>query len=163
MKTKLVTATRRLQWCMGHRLMNHGGKCAHLHGHNYVGHFEAAGPQDAVGRVIDFAVLKERIGGWIEDTWDHGFILNQQDDRGRAAMQAFDTLGWAGDRAEGKVSYVPYNPTAENLARDLLVRICPLVLQGTNIHVQRVKLWETENCYAVAELTSADLEIATCP
>ena len=62
-----ITATRRLQFAAGHRVHGHEGKCRHLHGHNFVVFLTAAAENlDAVGRVIDFGVLKERIGGWIE-------------------------------------------------------------------------------------------------
>lgn len=30
-----ITCTRRLQFCAGHRVLGHEGKCARPHGHNY--------------------------------------------------------------------------------------------------------------------------------
>ena len=84
-----ITCTRRIQFCAGHRVKNHESKCRNLHGHNYVVWITAkldAGT-DELGRVVDFSVLKARIGGWIEDAWDHGFILWDQDDEAIAAVQ----------------------------------------------------------------------------
>ncbi len=140
----MTTCTRRLQFCAGHRLLNHEGKCAHLHGHNYVVLITAqATSLDAVGRVIDFSVLKHRIGGWIEVNWDHGFIYHTAD---RATAHALDTL------PDQKRFALDENPTAENLASYLLRVVCPSVLAESGVQVTTVVVWETENCYAEATL-----------
>ena len=81
-QTRVTTATRRVQFCAGHRVMGHENKCAHLHGHNYVALITArADKLDSVGRVIDFSVIKQRVGGWIEQHWDHGFIIARNDEQ----------------------------------------------------------------------------------
>lgn len=51
-----------------------------------------------------------------------------------------------------KVFVMPYNPTAENMARYLLDAVCPKLLQDSEVVVRRVTIWETENCYAEATL-----------
>jgi 6-pyruvoyltetrahydropterin/6-carboxytetrahydropterin synthase len=112
-----------------------------LHGHNYVALFEADAPLDALGRVIDFSVLKERIGGWIDSQWDHGFLLWEKDNEAVAIV---------GSMPGQKLYLMPYNPTAENMARYLLEKVCPGVLQDTGVVVTSVRVWETENCYADA-------------
>ena len=74
-----LTIMRRIKFCAGHRLFGHGGKCEHFHGHNYVADFFVTGDQvDSVGRVLDFADLKARVKGWIDehwDHWDHSFLV----------------------------------------------------------------------------------------
>ncbi|MES9926921.1 MAG: 6-carboxytetrahydropterin synthase, partial [Candidatus Thiodiazotropha sp. 6PDIVS] len=30
----MYTVTKEIHFCYGHRLLNHKGKCRHLHGHN---------------------------------------------------------------------------------------------------------------------------------
>jgi 6-pyruvoyltetrahydropterin/6-carboxytetrahydropterin synthase len=138
------TCTRRIQFCAGHRVKGHENKCRNLHGHNYVVFFEAQTDRlDELGRVIDFSVLKERLGGWIDMKWDHGFILGKEDHRARAVI---------GGMAGQKEYIMPTNPTAENMAEYLLNVIGPEQLGGTGVRLLRVTLWETENCYAVAEL-----------
>lgn len=140
-----ISAVRRIQFCAGHRVHKHESKCAHPHGHNYVAYFYARSNRlDEVGRVIDFSVLKEKIGGWIDRYWDHGFIYFSED-------QEMDSIF---DAAFGKYkSYQLYlNPTAENMAEFLLKNICPEVLEGTGVVVHKVVLWETENCFAEVEL-----------
>ena len=144
-----ITCTRRIQFCAGHRLLDHEGKCAHIHGHNYVALLTAeAEALDGVGRVIDFAVLKERIGGFIETHWDHGFILNQNDKIMERLLAHADMELEHGQ----KVYFLQVNPTAENLADHLLRCVGPKALEGTGVRLVRVELWETENCRAEVSL-----------
>ena len=162
---KRLTCARRLQWCSGHRVMRHESKCAHPHGHNYVAWFHAeADALDEIGRVIDFSVLKESIGGWIDTYWDHGFLLHRDDDEMTEALLAFQRVAYPslpehvggiislGLTSLPKVYKMPFNPTAENMARFLLEEVCPETLSGTGVRVIKVELWETENCMAKAEL-----------
>lgn len=144
----ITTCTRRLSFCAGHRVAGHEHKCAHLHGHNYVVFVTAeANELDDLGRVIDFGVLKERVGGWLDAHWDHGFIIWQQDAPARDLLQAFSPRG---DGLPGKVFLLDRNPTAENLAGYLLESVCPTVLDDTGVSVTRIRVCETENCYAEA-------------
>src|SRR4029453_10203730 len=77
---RVVTCPRKIQFCAGHRVLGHENKCAHLHGHNYEVHITAEGEAlDTVGRVFDFSVPKGKIGSWIEQQWDHGFLLSERD------------------------------------------------------------------------------------
>lgn len=136
---------KRIDFCAGHRLHRHGGKCEFFHGHNYVADFYVTADQvDDVGRLIDFAELKRRFKGWLDENWDHGFLLSQEDENGIEAIQ----------RVQPSKYYVlPYNPTAENMALYLLDHVCPKLLQDTEVRVSRVVIWETAN--ACAEASSA--------
>lgn len=137
----MKTCTRRLQWCMGHRVYGHENKCGHLHGHNYVGFFTAGAPNlDPKGRVVDFSVLKARIGGWIDDNWDHGFVLWEKDPALPMIRECPDVPG-----GQQLIYIMPNNPTAENLAHYLGTVVCPKLLQGLGIAVTKIVLYETEN------------------
>ncbi len=131
---------RRVQFCAGHRVYAHESKCRNLHGHNYVAFFHAMSPSglDALGRVIDFGVLKERLGGWIEDHWDHGMILWKEDPEALAAARTIP---------DQKLYLLDRNPTAENLATELLHCVAPRALADTGVIVTKVVIWETENCF----------------
>lgn len=140
----MITCTRRIQFCCGHRVAGHESKCRNLHGHNYVALITAeAESLDNLGRVIDFSVLKGRVGKWIDDNWDHGFVLWEDDHQARVCVE-----GMTGQ----KVFHLPSNPTAENMAEYLVRIVSPAVLVGTGARVTKVTLWETENCYAEATL-----------
>lgn len=136
------SCTRRIQFCAGHRVHKHESKCNNMHGHNYVAFFTAEAEElDDLSRVIDFSVMKERIGGWIDEYWDHGFICLNRDVEVVSALSEIPNQ---------KLYYLDENPTAENMADFLLRLVCPQVLRGTGVIVTRVVLWETENCFAEA-------------
>ena len=43
---------------------------------------------------------------------------------------------------------MPYNPTAEMMARYLGTEICPELLKDSRVEVTEIIVWETENCCA---------------
>ncbi len=143
--SQVVTCTRKIQFCAGHRVMGHENKCVHLHGHNYEVHITAQGQShDNVGRVIDFSVLKGEIGSWIERQWDHGFLLWEKD------VTAIETIKGFLDGGQ-KLFIFPDNPTAENLASYIL-RLGNDLMADKRISIVKVVVWETPNCYAEASL-----------
>jgi len=127
----------------GHRVVGHEGKCVHLHGHNYRIHFfcELSGPEalDSVGRVVDFGVIKDRLCRWLEDHWDHGFLVWDADPL-LPALVEIDPQG---------IVIVPFNPTAELMARHLVEVVGPTVLAGTEVVLCRCRVEETRKCSAV--------------
>ena len=112
-----ISLMRRISFCAGHRLLGHEGKCANLHGHNYVAEIYVSGSEfDSVGRVVDFAVINKLFKGWIDENWDHGMILFNED------VQALNALAAV---TPNKVFPLPFNPTAENMARYCLLYTSP--------------------------------------
>lgn len=135
---------RRLTFCAGHRVVGHEGKCKHIHGHNYVVYVHCAGVLDSVGRVIDFSVLKSCLGTWLDRNWDHKMIAWVKDTVIYNMARAYDAAdSWS-------IFELPYNPTAENLAKFLLENVCPIVFKGTGIKILAIEVQETENCTACA-------------
>lgn len=144
MTIKPYRATRRIQFCAGHRVPLHESKCRNPHGHNYVAFLTAeASRLDEAGRVIDFGALKERFGDWIECNWDHGTVIQSSDREMNSALRALE--GVAGFAP--KVYRMHLAPTAENMALELL-GLGEDLLAGTGCRLVEVTLWETENCYA---------------
>lgn len=136
----MITASRYHDISVGHRVVGHENKCRFLHGHNYRVHFECEGTLDQVGRVIDFGVIKSRLCLWLEENWDHCFLLWSED-------PYFEQL----KRFPG-VKSVPFNPTAENMAEYLLRIVTPIQLKGTGVCVVKVTVEETRKCSATATL-----------
>lgn len=137
------SVTRYHDICTGHRVHNHESKCAHLHGHNYRIHFTIATKPlreqlDTVGRVIDFSVIKTKLCEWLEKTWDHKFLVWEQDPMAKM-LRALDPLG---------VVFVGFNPTAENMAEYLVEYIGPHELHGTGVTLVSVRIEETAKCSA---------------
>ena len=124
--------------CAGHSVTGHEGKCKHLHGHNYRIHFTCVADNlDDVGRVIDFSVGKEKLCMWIEDNWDHHFLIWEEDSRAPFLMDVDETL-----------VIVPFNPTAENMAQYLVDVVGPKQLEGTGVKLVEVLIEETAKCHA---------------
>ncbi len=133
--------------------MNHESKCATLHGHNGViwVHATPISGLDKLGRVIDFSVLKDKVGGWVDEKWDHTMILFKDDEK------TIDLVKQAPSFKD--IFVLDKNPTAENLAHYLLHEICPKVLKGSGVIVHKIVFWETENCYVEQSLDATDPQI----
>ena len=148
-----LTIMRRIKFCAGHRLYKHGGKCEHFHGHNYVADFFVTGDvQDSVGRVMDFADLKAKCKGWLDDYWDHSFLVCDQDENAIMALRMVEPC---------RLFIMPYNPTAENMAKYLLEEVCPSLLQGSGGVATRVRIWETDESFAEASNDGQDKLVVT--
>lgn len=135
----MISATRYHDISCGHRVYGHESKCAHLHGHNYRVHFTVGADRlDRVGRVLDFSVIKSRLCMWLEEHWDHKFLVWDQDPW-RDALAALDPTGTV---------YVPFNPTAENMAAWLVDTLGPIALEGTGCTLLHCRVEETAKCAA---------------
>ncbi|MDX2072992.1 MAG: 6-carboxytetrahydropterin synthase [Alphaproteobacteria bacterium] len=136
----MITCTRRLEFDAAHRVMEHEGQCKHLHGHRYVLEVTfTADTLDALGRVVDFAVIKEKLGGWIDEHWDHNTILYRKDaPLGRSIAE----------HTQQAIFYLPENPTAENMAAYIFNVVCPDLFGKSGLRCTQVTLHETPNCRA---------------
>lgn len=134
-----ITCTRKIEFDAAHRVLEHESKCKNLHGHRYA--IEASFEADALdrlGRVVDFGVIKEVLGAWVDENWDHTTILFEKDAE----------LGKAISAVTGqKIFYLPCNPTAENMAAYLLTEICPKLFASHGVRCTGLRLQETPNCW----------------
>lgn len=134
-----ISAERSHDISMGHRVVGHEGKCRHLHGHNYRFHFTCVGEGlDDLGRVIDFGIIKERLCYWLEEHWDHKMMLWAED----------PLLADLKRLVPEDLVVVPFNPTAEEIARHMVEVVAPKQLEGTNIKLQKCRVEETAKCSA---------------
>ncbi len=125
---------REIHFSYGHRLLNHPGKCANLHGHNVRVLIEISSEKlNAEGMVIDFYKVRETIGEWINRTLDHKMILSENDPYAKILQDAGEP-----------VVLMKENPTAESLAKWIFDEA-----RHMRLGVSRVTVWETENSYAV--------------
>lgn len=112
---------------------NHTGQCRHLHGHTYTAEVTVMGAINPTpgasdeGMVVDFSHVKEALRLAVQE-WDHRFLLSNSD------ILVQDMTYLPG------VIVVPFVPTAENLARELLAKLPQNVCQ--------VRLWETPTSFA---------------
>lgn len=153
----MPSVTRRFTFEAAHRLLGHMGKCRHLHGHSYKVDVTVNGPHvGADGMLIDFGLLKDSIGKWIDQNLDHNIILHPRDP---LVTMWKEMGGWMSDGQEkgfeeatfqGKNPFLMppsmENPTAENIA--LLIFTSTGWMMPEGVFVYRVIVHETENCSA---------------
>lgn len=138
------TITRKGSFDSAHRVMNERMKCYNLHGHTYL--YELTFNftlMHNIGYALDFKEIK-RVGcEWIEDYLDHGSILNPHDYSVINACKQLNSKLWLMS-LNGIDQYC--NPSAENISKEIFLAISYL-LNDDILTLQRVRLFETPNCY----------------
>jgi 6-pyruvoyltetrahydropterin/6-carboxytetrahydropterin synthase len=167
------TVSRQIAIDAGHRVMTHGSKCRHLHGHRYLiearcvaDHLQSRGEQ--ADMVVDFGFLKEEMMAEIDTPCDHGFLAYVADVELLAMFgpEPADFIGWLADlqtavardghclttdtRLGTKLYVLDVNPTAEQLSRHWGRRLAPRVRERTGdlARLAELVVWETPNCRA---------------
>lgn len=150
----MMTATRRVEWDMAHRVPGHLNLCRELHGHRYVAEVTVVLPSGDVepgtltptaGMVEDFGVVRDECRAAFLDAWDHATMLCADD----PLVAIFRDVHARGIPGLGRLVVVPGAPTAEYLA----ARIAGLVQYrlastGSSLAVSQVRVRETPNCWA---------------
>lgn len=147
---------KRFRWEAAHRLPWHEGLCRHLHGHSYRMVVELEGTPDDRGMLLDFKHLKRALQPLVE-AWDHATLIAETD---TALLELLQQTDW-------KHVVLPFDTTAENLSAyvaDYLCETMPDLLRAHRVHTVRVRLAETETCYAEAErAVSAEVAAPAMP
>lgn len=137
-----VSIRKTLEIDAGHRVVGHEGKCLSYHGHRYKFRITARGPElDSLGMVIDFSVIKQLIGTWLEEYWDHAMIMWEEDPYHYLWSEVGQPLHGM------KYFLLPTNPTAENIALYLKDK-ANFLLANTEVKVTKIECWETPSCSA---------------
>ncbi len=149
----MITITRKLEFDAGHRIPDHKSQCRNLHGHRYtleitlVGKvIEQEGSTDN-GMIMDFSDVKALAKEHLVDIWDHAFLVYEKD------AQVKDFLA---SLPNHKTVVIDRIPTVENLARTAfdILKTAYKDRYGTGLHLHKVVLHETPNCWA--EVTGDD-------
>lgn len=138
-----VLITKRFFFESAHALLGYDGKCRNVHGHSYVLEVTVAGqpinepdhPKN--GMVMDFGDLSRLVKESIVDIYDHCLLLNE-----RQRDQIPEDL----TRQFGRVIFLPFQPTSENLViyfSQLLSDLLP-----ENVSLYSLRLYETTTSYA---------------
>ncbi|MBL7983055.1 MAG: 6-carboxytetrahydropterin synthase [Flavobacteriales bacterium] len=137
-----IRITKRYSFELAHALYAHDGGCAQVHGHSYVlevtllgiPRVEQGHPKN--GMVMDFADLKAIVNKEVVHRYDHALLLSEQH------RETIGTLG----SPFGKVLFVPWQPTCENMVLDIVARIGTQLPAGVSLLA--VRLHETATSYA---------------
>ncbi|MEJ2327122.1 MAG: 6-carboxytetrahydropterin synthase [Chromatiaceae bacterium] len=129
----MYSVTKEISFCYGHRLLNHEGKCRHLHGHSAraVIRLESA-LLDGLGMVVDFADIGQYVKAWLSAEIDHNMLLCRED-------PVLPLLRKGGER----FYVMEENPTAENIARLIFQHV-----ERGGFPVVEVAVYETESACA---------------
>jgi 6-pyruvoyltetrahydropterin/6-carboxytetrahydropterin synthase len=132
----------------GHRVMNERFKCFNVHGHEYKYelHFNYKSELE-IGYAIDFKEIKRVAMQFIDDVFDHGFLVNPKD------VVLIDTLKRLNSKTYimnlvDKEGYC--NPTAENIAKEMFFMV-NFLLGDKNLKLEKIVLHETINCFVECE------------
>jgi 6-pyruvoyltetrahydropterin/6-carboxytetrahydropterin synthase len=129
----MYTITKEVYFCYGHRLMNHPGKCRHLHGHSVKASISIQQEQlNDQGMVCDFSDIKDCVEAYIDQYLDHNFLLHKDD-------PIIPMLAASNERFLA----LDEHPTAEVLSKMIY-----LYLKQSGLNVAQVALWETSSAYA---------------
>lgn len=147
--------TRRLEFDAGHRIPDHNSQCRHLHGHRYALEITLSGDiikksgDSANGMVMDFSLIKELAKKHLVDTWDHAFLAYEGDQR---------IVDFLASLPDHKTVVLPCVPTAENLATIAFDTLDAVYRDsyGNHLQLERVRLYETPNCWADATRLGSD-------
>jgi len=91
------------------------------------------------GMIVDFAKIKEQLKEYI-DSWDHFMVLKASDP---LVEVIFGSNIEENIKAAAGIKVVTYNPTAENMAKDMYEYIKTIVPQ-----LSKVRLHETTTGWA---------------
>jgi len=144
-----MLVTRRLEFDAGHRIPDHQSQCRHLHGHRYAlevtleGNVIEQAGDPANGMVMDFSEIKSLAEQHLVDLWDHSFLVYAGD---TAIVDFLNTL------PGHKTVVLDCIPTAENLAVKAFSVLDAVYRDtyGNHLRLQRVRLYETPNCWVDA-------------
>lgn len=142
-KMAIIRITKRFIFEMAHALHGYDGLCRNIHGHSYVLWVTISGEpihdetSSKKGMLLDFSVFSKMIKEHIISELDHSFLLYKETKFEKDILQ---------NEIFGKLRYVDYQPTCENLLLDMAEKIQKLLPDNVKLH--SLKLQETESSYA---------------
>ena len=141
-KYEKVFCTKIIEFDAGHRVFDSDNeKCEKLHGHHYKIELTFSSNKLNNGMVIDFGVIKSKVGDWVCKNWDHNVILSSRDDK----------LANVISKETGQdVFLIENNATVEVMAMFLL-NLCNETLFNNvdeNVICEKVKIWESPTSFA---------------
>jgi len=122
-------------------------RCQGIHGHSYkIEVFIKNNSLDETGMVIDFKKLKEQLNSFI-DAFDHSLIISDIDKPLLEANRKYEL--------NNRYMVVPYNPTAENMAKHIFQYIDDIL----RLNVCKVIVHETDTGCAICEVNARDIDL----
>lgn len=145
--------SKELRWEGAHRLLDHGGACAQIHGHSFrlrvtVGSHSL----DSTGLSMEFGAIKKPLQDFIDSWLDHMLLLHKDDPIIDAIVSAMIPTQKKGGHkiyeqlrpVEAGIHRLDFNPTSENMAKYFWDFVNKRLPEG----VRLVEIWfsETQSC-----------------
>ena len=145
---------------MSHKLTtSYSKECEeNIHGHSYQADVCIKSTiNSATGVIIDFKLLKEKLGQELFESFDHALILNKEEDKLIKAVKPY----------VNKLIVTNFNTTAENLVHFLASKIYFIMKMDTELlrdlsFEVSVKLWEGRKNWAEVNFTRVDYLDGQC-
>jgi len=139
------TIRKQFKFEMAHQLKEAYSDCCKntIHGHSYICEvfIESNILLDGTGMVVDFGKFKDLCGEYI-DSWDHALVMPNSLPKDYLKMLL---------KYNKNLKIVDYNPTAEEMARDIF-RTLRIICKGESMfNVAKVRLHETATGWAEYE------------
>lgn len=132
----MISVTKIFQFEAAHAISGYNGSCREIHGHGYKLHVTVTGTNFNENNILfDFKDLKKIVESCILKDFDHSLLLK----RNTINLSATKNL-------VNKICWIDGEPTAEYLLSYMVEKIKPLLPQ--HISLMRLRLYETESCYA---------------
>ncbi len=135
-----IRITKEFDFEAAHALDGYEGKCQHIHGHSYHLKVTLIGEPledeclSDCGMVVDFGDIKKIVRGHVYEEFDHRLII-RKDSRFKGI-----------EKTDGRVRYVDYQPTCENMLVEI-VQMIQKQLKG-DVTLHSAFLRETATSYA---------------
>lgn len=140
---------KRIELESGHLLSKHPGNCQFPHGHTRsVELIFAADSLDSNDMVIDFKLIKEMLGDFLE-RFDHALCMNTDDANYELFRQSY------GERI---IPFEHQDPTSEAMAYTVFRYAQEALRRAIEgefsyraracVRLERVRIWETSSCWA---------------
>jgi len=132
--------SKEFTFAMGHRLSCHKGACKNFHGHNYKVEVGVKSKKlNDEGMIIDFGNLKGIVNTFL-DMMDHALMINDTDHEIAEKME--ELLPFI------KIIETPFEPTAENMAREIYENVGEKLKEGWDVDIDYVTVYETDTSKA---------------
>lgn len=132
----MMSVTKIFRFEAAHAISGYQGACREIHGHGYRLDITVSGSTYNENNILfDFKDLKKIVEASVIKDFDHALILK----RNTVNLSATKNL-------VNKICWIDGEPTAEYLLQYMVNKITPLLPQ--HIILQRVRLYETDTCYA---------------
>lgn len=142
----IISVTKIFEFCYGHRLPKHKGKCRNQHGHNAILEIEIGWDHASVSDVDNYSMVANP--AFLENVYP-GMVMDFSDLKDIVNEKIIDVLDH--QYLNDVIPEVYFPPTAENMARWIWDQLIP----AFGKYLRRIRIHETPDSYAEIRISDA--------